>query len=519
MTAAADLVVYDAEVHTLTEPDEIHEAIAIRNGDIVALGTDREITDLEGVDTDVIDCDGRVVLPGFVDAHTHLENLGRYLVHADLSGVGSREACLGTLAEEADTDRGWILGFGYDESEWDDPRYLTREDLDRVSEERPVVALRVDMHTASLNSVALECLRAELPAEDVERVDGDPTGVVVESAAEAVREAIDPDYDGTRELVTAALEYALARGVTCVHEKIRGSQAPRVYRDLEAEGDLDCRVRIDYWVDHVESVREVGLVTNAGSEFVRTGAIKTYTDGSIGSKTAKLSESYVDGEGRGQWIVDPDELEGITSEAEDGGLQLSVHAIGDEAIAETVRVLEDTDDPGGSRHRIEHVELASDETIERMAEAGIVASMQPNFLRWADEGGLYDRRLGKRRRKRADRFQKVLEAGVPLAFGSDCMPLDPLFGVHHVVNAPTDDQRLSVTEALRAYTDGGAYAGFDEDRLGTLEVGKRADLVVLEASPWDHPADIDGIDVAATVVDGDVVYAADGSIVDARGDD
>ncbi|MHC3437390.1 amidohydrolase [Natrialbaceae archaeon A-gly3] len=512
MTTAADLVVYDAEVHTLTDPDETHEAIAIRNGEVVALGTGREIADLEGVETDVIDCGGRVVLPGFVDAHTHLENLGRYLVHADLSTVEGRGDCLETLAEEADSDREWLLGFGYDESEWNDPRYLTREDLDRVSEERPVVALRVDMHTASLNSIALERLRSELPAEDVKRVGGDPTGVVVESAAEAVREAIDPGYDGTRELVIAALEYALARGVTCVHEKVRRSQAPRVYRDLEAEGDLACRVRIDYWADHLESVREVGLVTNTGSEFVRTGAIKTYTDGSIGSRTAKLSEPYADDEGRGQWIVDPDELEAIASEAEDGGLQLSVHAIGDEAITETVRVLEGTDDPGESRHRIEHVELASDEAIARMAEAGIVASMQPNFLRWADEGGLYDRRLGKRRRKRADRFRKALEAGVPLAFGSDCMPLDPLFGVHHAVNAPIEDQRLSVTEALRAYTYGGAYAGFDEDRLGTLEVGKRADLVVLEASPWDLPEDIDGIDVAATVVDGEVAYATEGSI-------
>ena len=185
---------------------------------------------------------------------------------------------------------------------------------------------------------------------------------------------------------------------------------------------------------------------------------------------------------------------------------MTAHAIGDAAIEETISALEATEDPGAARHRIEHVELATDEQLERMAEAGIVASMQPNFHRWAGEGGLYDDRLGDERRRRSNRLRRVLEAGVPLAFGSDCMPLDPLLGVHHAVNAPTDAQRLSVTEALRAYTLGAAYAGFDEDRLGTVEVGKRADLVVLEDSPWDRPDRIDEIDVAATIVDGEVVF-------------
>ncbi len=511
MTEAADLLLENAEVHTLTNPDERYDAVAVRDGEIVAVGSDYEIAFLEGVETTVIDCDGRVVLPGFVDAHTHLENLGQYQVHADLTDVAGPEACIERLADAADPDREWILGFGYDESEWDDPRYLTREDLDRVSDRRPVVAVRVDMHTASLNSVALERLAEAMPDDDVERVDGEPTGVVVEEATEVVWDAIEPDCEETRELVAAAIEYATARGVTCVHDKVRDSHAPRIYRDLEASGDLDCRVRIDYWSDHLESAIDVGLATNAGSEFVETGAIKTFTDGSIGSRTAKLSEPYVDGEGggdqnRGQWVVSPDELESIVATADEAGYQLSIHAIGDEAIDETVAALEATADPGAARHRVEHVELATDETIERMAEAGIVASVQPNFLQWADEGGLYDQRLGETRRKRSNPLRTMLEADVPLAFGSDCMPLDPLFGVHRAVNAPVESQRLSVTEALRAYTHGAAYAGFDEDRLGTIEVGKKADLVVLEESPWEQSERIDEIDVATTVVDGEVVY-------------
>ncbi|MFB6197355.1 MAG: amidohydrolase family protein, partial [Halobacteriaceae archaeon] len=159
-----------------------------------------------------------------------------------------------------------------------------------------------------------------------------------------------------------------------------------------------------------------------------------------------------------------------------------------------------------SRHRVEHVELATDAQIERFHEAGIVPSMQPNFLKWAREDGLYEERLGTARTRQTNRFPAHLEGGAPLAFGSDCMPMNPLYGIHEVVNAPTPRQRLDVTSALRAYTAGAAYAGFDEDRFGTIEPGKRGDLVVLDRSPWEHSDEIDDIDVQLTIVDGTIVY-------------
>ncbi|WP_254862431.1 amidohydrolase [Halovivax gelatinilyticus] len=518
MTDAADLVLVNGEVHALSEPDETAEAVAIRDGRIVRVDRTTEIEHLQGVETDVIDCEGRVVLPGFVDAHTHMESQGSYLVHADLSDASELSDAIDVLSAQADSNREWILGFGYDESEWPAPRYPTREDLDAVSEERPVVAMRVDMHTASLNSVALERLVDEMPDHDVETDGGTPTGVVVEDATEAVWDAIEPDYAQARDLVTAAVDHATSLGVTCVHDKVRNSHAPRIYRDLELAGELDCRIRLDYWSDHLESVIDAGLATNAGSEFVQTGAIKSFTDGSIGARTAKLFELYEDlpandrseegtpTDGRGQWVVDPDELNAIATEAAAHDYQLTVHAIGDEAIEETVDVLAETENTETARHRIEHVELATDDQLERMAEAGLVASMQPNFHQWAKPDGLYDQRLGEERRKRSNRLRDVLDAGVPLALGSDCMPLDPLLGVHHAVNAPMACQRLSVTEALRGYTAGAAYAGFDEDRMGTIEIGKLADLVVLDESPWDNRDRIDEIDVAWTVVGGEVVY-------------
>jgi predicted amidohydrolase YtcJ len=528
MTVAADLVLTNGEVHTLTNPDvaataasrdrarghadETHEAVAIRDGEIVRVDSTYEVEFLAGIETEVIDLDGRVVLPGFIDAHTHMTTLGRRLVHADLSGAENPDDCVDLLRESAREDREWILGFGFDESTWDEGhrRYLDREDLDRVSTERPVVAFREDGHTAAVNSVALDRHLGEMPEDEVHREGGEPTGSVVEDAVEVLYRAVEPGIEETRQLLRAAQQRANNLGVTGVHDMVRKSHAPQAYRELDLAGELTVRVRLNYWSDHLASVVDAGLRTNHGSGLVRTGAIKSFTDGSLGGRTAKLSEPYHDAEDedeRGQWVVAPEDLREIVREADGADLQVAVHAIGDEAIEETLSAFEaEADDPGAARHRVEHVELASDDHVERFAESGIVASMQPNFLRWAHEDGLYDARIGAERRKASNRFRAFQEAGAKLAFGSDGMPLDPLYGVHEVVNASVPEQRLSVTEALRAYTSGAAYVGFDEDRLGTVEVGKRADLVVLERSPWEHPEEIENIDVSLTVVDGDVVY-------------
>jgi predicted amidohydrolase YtcJ len=514
MTQAADLVLSNGEVHTL-EPDgdRTHEAVAVRDGRIVRVGPDYEVRFLEGVETRTVDLDGRVVLPGFTDAHTHLEHVGQYLLHADLSRTTSREDAIERLRANASEERDWILGFGYDESEWDDPRYLVREDLDRVSEDRPVAAMRVDAHTASLNSVALSRLGDSLPDEGVRSAGGEPTGVVVEEAVAPVTDLVGSGVEETRQLVTAARDRAHEVGVTGVHEMVRNSHAPRVYRELDRAGELGLRVRINYWRDHLDAAVETGLCTNQGCELVRVGGIKTYTDGSLGGRTAKVREPYADApesdEGddpTGRWVVESDDLRALVERADEEGFQVCAHAIGDVAIETTLSVYESVPGDGDQRHRIEHAELATDDQIDRMADAGVVASMQPNFLRWADDGGLYDRRLGPDRREWTNRLRAHADRGVDLAFGSDCMPIGPLYGVHQTVNAPVEAQRLSVTEALRAYTLGAARAGFDEDRLGTVEPDKLADLVVLESSPWDHPDRIREIDVAATVVGGEVVY-------------
>ncbi|KAB1193705.1 amidohydrolase family protein [Haloferax sp. MBLA0076] len=513
MTAAADLVLTNAAVHTLESPDETHEAVAIRGGEIVRVGRAFDVELLVGVETRVIDCDGRVVLPGFVDAHTHLPMVGRSLVHADLSKADSVADAVSLLEDRASEvdDGAWVLGFGYDESTWDESRYLTRDDLDSVSETAPVVAFREDLHTAGVNSVVLDRYGDRMAAEGVQTdsddEDGEPTGVIVEEAVDVLWDATEPDRDEMTRLVRAAQEYATARGVTGVHDMVRGSRAPEVYRDLAEAGELDLRVRINYWSDHFASLHEVGLRTNHGDGLVQTGAIKTFTDGSFGGRTAKVTEPYADApDETGQWVVAPDELHELVAEADDAGYQLTAHAIGDDAIDTVLDAYAETADPGTARHRVEHVELASDEALDRFADTGVVASVQPNFLKWAGEDGLYDARLGDRRLQ-TNRYRDLLDAGVNLAFGSDCMPLGPLLGIDLATDHPNPEQSLTVTEALRAYTSGGAYAGFDEDRLGTIAPGYAADFVVLDESPWESES-IRDIGVAMTIVDGRVVFEA-----------
>jgi hypothetical protein len=508
MTAPADRIFTNAAVHPFAD-DRTAEAVAVRDGAVVRVDSAYEVDFLNGVETEVIDLDGRVLLPGFIDAHTHLDIVGRRQVDADLSGADSPADCVDLLADAADVHDEWLLGFGYDESTWSERRYLTRDDLDRVSEDRPVAAFREDLHVVSVNSVALDRYLESMPAADVRREGGNPTGVLVEGALDVIDDAIEPDREQLRSYLLAAQRVAHERGVTGVHDMIRSPDAPRIYRDLDREDRLTLRVRLNYWSDFLDAVLETGLRSNHGTDRVRPGAIKTFTDGSIGGRTARLSRPYADDpDERGTWVVDPAAFRALANRVADADLQLAAHAIGDEAIDLAVDTLDGIE---GMRHRIEHAEVLTDELVATLGNSDVVVSAQPNFHRWAREDGLYAARLGDQRRIESNRFGALADAGATLAFGSDCMPFDPLFGIEQAVNAPTAAQRLDVTDALQAYTQGSAYAGFDEDRLGTIEPGKRADFVVLDRSPWAvEPDAIGDLHVAMTVVDGAVVFEDNG---------
>lgn len=517
------LLLHGGTVHTLDDDRTTAEAVLFRDGLVEAVG-DAADCRAAATDPDEVALDGRVVLPGFVDAHTHLFSVGIQLVETDLAGVADRAEALARLsANAADTEPGeWVLGFGYDESTWPagDRDYLTREELDRVSGEHPVVAYRVDGHTAGLNSAAMERVSFDGVEDDVVVADGRRTGRVVEEAVGRVRVASHPDVEGLREALAAATERYHELGVTSVGS-VAGLTTVREHGSLRQEAlhaarradDLDLRVTYYVHASQAESLSDLELASGFGDDRLRVGGLKTFSDGSIGAGTAKLHGEFVDDSGDdGLLVNDGDRLESWFREAARADQQIATHAIGDAAIDEVLDRYDAVRDEYAAdvepRLRIEHAELATDEAVERMADAGVIASAQPNFLQWSRADGLYERRLGADALPRNNRFADWLDAGVPLAFGSDKMPPGPLYGVHHAVTADHDSQRLTVDRALAAYTRGAAYAEFAEDEKGQLSPGFLADAVVLDRDPYDGPAAVADCEVRATILGGEVVYEA-----------
>jgi predicted amidohydrolase YtcJ len=487
----------------------------------VATGPTSQV-EAEATSPEVVDLGGRTVLPGFNDAHTHIFSVGIQLIETDLSSSDTREEAVSLLEDNAErTNEGeWVLGFGYDESTWPEGErdYLSLAELDAVSEDHPIIATRVDGHTSSLNSLAMKQINFEGVEHDVITEGGEATGRVVEDAAGQARAASYPGVEKAQRALDAAIEHVYRLGITSV-QTMAGLTRVREHGNVQQEalfrtwreGGLDLRVTFYAPSWQAESLSDLELTSGFGDEYLRIGGLKTFSDGSIGSQTAKLYGDFADDPGnRGQMVNDGDQLEAWYRHAARTNQQIATHAIGGRAIDTVLdryeAVLGEYD--FDARLRIEHVELATDEALARMAEHGIVASMQPNFLQWSEPSGLYETRLGEETLATNNRFRDVLDADIPLAFGSDKMPPGPLYGIDYAVNTEHEAQCLTVDEAIAACTRGAAYAEFTETQKGTLESGMLGDAVVLERDPHDHPGDVADIDVIMTVLDGDIVYDA-----------
>ncbi len=476
---AADLIFHGGPVFGAEGAD----ALTVRCGRIATVGSSAEMLRLKGPETVLVPLHGRAVLPGFFDAHTHFIRVGlEQTFYVELGTTSSlREALERLRSAAASRPEGWVVGRGWDESRWPEKRYLERGDLDRAVPRQPCYAMRVDGHMLAANTLAL----ARCTCPDGEFVDRD-LGHLREEAAWELARAARPDPDTLIEAVAAASRHAASLGVTAVAD-MAGPDDLTAYQTALRRGGLRTRVFLYLPADDLPALSALGMRRGFGSSLLTIQGVKAFADGSIGARTAALGEPYRGETGHGQLLTERTALAQRWRQVIEGGLQLAVHAIGDRAIVEVLAAARLAGVSPLDRHRIEHLELPAAAQLDEVASQGLVASMQPNFLQWSGPGRMYEDRLGRERDARIDPHAWAIERRIPLALGSDGMPMGPLYGIGLALDPPHPPQRLTLTDAVRAYTEGAAYAAFAERELGTIAPGKRADLVVLSGDPARQP--------------------------------
>ncbi|MCA9736482.1 MAG: amidohydrolase family protein [Gemmatimonadetes bacterium] len=525
----ADLLLRGGTVWTGAADAGRAEALAILDGRILAVGSAAELAPLVGPTTEVLELEGRTVLPGFIDAHVHFITGGFQLASVDLRGARSPEEFSRRIAAFAATvEPGtWITGGSWDHEAWGG-MLPDRSWIDSVTPEHPVFVSRLDLHMAVANTRALERAGVEADAVDppggtlVRDVEGRLTGVFKDEAMALIDRAIPAPTDAQLDrALAAAAQHALSLGVTQVHDM--GTWAHfDTYRRAHQAGRLPLRV---YAVVPMSTgPRLADLVSQEGRGDPRLwwGGLKAFVDGSLGSTTAWFHEPYTDEPGTsGLVVTDPTELRARILEADAAGLQTIVHAIGDRANDWLLDVFAEAAarDPARERRpRIEHAQHLTAEAIARFGAQGVIPSMQPYHA--ADDGRWAEKRIGAERIRTTYAFRSLAEAGAALAFGSDwtVAPLDPLLGIQAAVTRQTLDgahpegwvpeQRIDLETTLRAYTSGAAHAGYRDAETGSLEPGKAADLVVLSGDLFGTPPEriAETLDVDLTLVEGTAAY-------------
>jgi len=478
--------------------------VVIAGGRIRAVGPTQALRQCMPTETATIDLKGGALLPGFIDAHIHLLHTGLVESGWQIALQGrSRSETLGALAAACGerTQQEWVVGYGWDESTWAERAYITKKELDTISTSIPIVAIRLDGHLLSANTAAL----AQLPEETPEELVDSAQGILREGAVASLRSRIIPDFDAASAALDAAAALCHRLGITGVHT-MSGLSAPHFDAFMAHRAKRRLHIRVCPAVGRLHEFAALGIHSDFGDEWVRFGGMKGFADGSIGAQNAALSSPYETG-GLGALNYSDETVQAWIRSSNDAGWQTLIHAIGDRAIDQVLSAHEVTGSDPSLRHRIEHLELPNREQLSRMKRLGVMASMQPNFTgNWSGPESLYVNRLGEVRDAASNPLRWIIDEGIPLAFGSDGMPPSPLYGLHCAVNGAYDVQRVSVNEAIDCYTRGGAMFGFEEHECGTIEVGKRADLVLLDEPPTVRPNEIRDRQVLRTFVNGECVY-------------
>jgi len=531
----ADLILKVGRIWTGDPDRPWAEAIASRSGELIAVGTGAEVEKSRGPRTRVVDLPDSFAMPGLVDAHAHLADLGANQEEVDLRGISSLEEVARRIKARSDVapGEGWIIGANWDQSLWPGGAFPTSAPLDAVAPGRPVWLRRVDGHSGWANSEAIR--RAKVTPESKVPTDGQmlrdgsgrPTGIFIDGAMNLIDRAIPgPSAADLDRRILAAQTIVLKAGLTGIHDASVSRTGADAYRRLDRDGKLKLRVHAMASPPAGGEVEFVSRPPPAPGNRFAMRAIKLFADGAMGSRGALLFEPYADDpSNKGLLLIDPKVLEAATTQGLRSGWQVCTHAIGDrgnalvlDAYEAARRAVPEARDP---RLRIEHAQHVRLADVGRFRRTSTIASMQPSHcsdeIRWADA------RLGPVRSKGAYAWAWFADAGVTLAFGSDfpVAVVDPFYGLYAATTRRQPDgepaggwhpeQRLTLNEALRAFTAGPAYASFTEDRVGVLAVGRRADLTVVDRDLFRiPPEDLLHVKVRMTIIDGEPVYQAVG---------
>ena len=529
----ADLIIINANVQTLDAALPNARAIAIIGTRIAAVGSTPEIRALAGPHTRVIDAKGQLVLPGFNDAHVHFMSGGFQLSSVDLREANTPQEFAERIRDfAAKLPQGrWITGGDWDHERWLDARLPTKELIDRYTPNTPVFVNRLDGHMALANSVALKLAGVTRETKDPQGgvivrdpKTGEPTGILKDAAQNFVWRVIpESSFEEKLAAARAATNHAASLGVTSVQDMSAGPDVG-VYQTLLDRGELKTRIYAVWPLPSWDRLARTGVRAHFGSAMLRTGGLKGFADGSLGSTTALFFEPYNDapntsGIPSGEMFPDGAMLERVRG-ADRAGLQVIIHAIGDRANDNILSIYEQVEKEDGDRDRrfrIEHAQHLRAKDIARFGRDGVIASMQPYHA--IDDGRWAEKRIGPERAKTTYAFRSLLDAGATLAFGTDwtVAPLDPILSIYAAVTRRTLDgkhpggwipeQKISVAEAVRAYTIGSAYAEFQEKEKGTITSGKLADLVILSRDIFKiDPREIEQVKAVMTIMDGGVIY-------------
>ncbi|MCO0600872.1 amidohydrolase [Peribacillus butanolivorans] len=529
----ADIVFINGEVITVDQRNKVVEAVAVKGNRVSAVGSNREVKDFIGEETKVIDLQGKTLLPGFIDAHIHLILYGvnQLAVSCKDEHIKSIEDLLNDLKEKASTiPKGeWIRAWGFNETVVKEKRYPTIAELDAISVEHPIIVSRTCSHISVVNSKALELAKinenSENPTGGIIEKDktGRFTGRLIETANMKMTEIASYTESELMKAVKIASEHFAAAGITSIHEA--GAYGSESFRLLQqAVKSKDIRVRIYAMIgslnnshEFVNKMVEAGVVTGTGDERFKIGPAKLFTDGSSTGPTIATRETYSsDPDNFGILYYSEEEIYQVLGQAHKKGYQITVHAQGDRAIEMYLNCVEKALEESprkDHRHRIEHAGISSPDLQERMKNLELIPIPNPPFP--YEFGDIYIQHYGNRV-NHMYAVRDFIDNGIIAAGGSDAPVTDynPLLGIHVAVNRRSQfgseigvAQSISVMEAIKLYTWNGAYASFEEDIKGSIEVGKLADLVVLTDSILKvNPLHIKDLQVESTIIDGEILY-------------